>query len=106
MEQPWAPAEATVQIRKIGSDRHLTITYTGHARDQMLDRDLLISDVLYVLKNGFVYSVATAATQSGLWKYLVETRTPNSGNRIVRVVAIPDKSKIWIKIVTVMWVDE
>ena len=106
MNQPWKPAEATTKIREIGRDARLTITYTGHARDQMHDRELFAGDVLYVLKNGFVYANPAAATQPGLWKYLVETRTPNSGNRIVCVVAIPDGNKIWVKIVTVMWVDE
>ena len=72
----------------------------------MRDRDLLVGDVLYVLKNGFVFQEAVAATQPSLWKYRVETRTPNSGNRVVRVVAIPDDDKIWVKIITVMWVDE
>ena len=72
----------------------------------MLDRGLILSDVLYALKNGFVYEECSSATQPGLWKYRIETRTPNSANRIVGVVVIPDESKIWIKIVTVMWIDK
>lgn len=72
----------------------------------MAARDLFMGDVLYVLKNGFVYASPMEATQPKLWKYAMESRTPNSGNRVVRVIIIPDLARIWAKIVTVMWVDE
>ncbi|MBR7518797.1 hypothetical protein KC217_24345, partial [Mycobacterium tuberculosis] len=59
-----------------------------------------------VLRCGFVYEDPVPATQRDLYRYKMETRTPNSNNRVVRVVVIPDPSKCWAKIVTVMWVDE
>ena len=71
----------------------------------MAERDLTMGDLLYVLKNGFVYEPPEQATQPGLWKYKIETRSPNS-NRVVRVVVIPDASKSWAKILTLMWADE
>jgi hypothetical protein len=70
------------------------------------ERDLNMGDLLYVLKNGFVYEPPEQATQPGLWKYKIETRSPNSGNRVVRAVVISDVSKIWAKIITLMWADE
>lgn len=72
----------------------------------MLERDLLVSDVLFVLKHGFVYEPPEPSSRPELFRYKVETRTPNSGNRIVRVIAIPDEPRCWIKVVTVMWADE
>jgi hypothetical protein len=71
----------------------------------MAERDLTMGDLLYVLKNGFVYEPPEQATQPGLWKYKIETRSPNS-NRVVRAVVIPDASKNWAKILTLMWADE
>ncbi|NTA84902.1 DUF4258 domain-containing protein [Agrobacterium tumefaciens] len=72
----------------------------------MLERGLIISDVLYVLKNGFVYQTATPSTREGYYKYAIECRCPNGGNRSVRVVVIPEKEGCFLKIATVMWVDD
>lgn len=65
-----------------------------------------MSDVLYLLKKGFVYDDPEPATQPGLYKYKMETRTPNSNNRVVRLIVIPDAATCWVKPVSVMWVDE
>ena len=99
-----SPAKATEAIRsKIGPT--LGVYWTRHAKDQMAARDLLMGDVLYVLKHGFAYEEAERATEIGLFKYQMESVTPNSGGRTVRVVVIPSMS-CDVKIVTVMWKDE
>lgn len=103
--QPWSPADATKEINAIAISEKLRITYTAHALGQMADRDLIASDVLFVLKKGFVLEDGEQSTQTGLYKYCVQSRSPNSGSRTVRVVAIPEARSFWIKIVTVMWVD-
>jgi hypothetical protein len=36
----------------------------------------------------------------------MDGKTPNSGARVVRVTVVPDETKVWMKIVTVQWVDE
>jgi len=101
---PWTPAEATLNIRaKALADP--SIDYTGHARGRIHERDLIIGDVLHVLKYGTVYETAEPSSRDGLFKYKMECPTPNSGRRSVRVVVIPSPSAR-IKIVTVMWVDE
>ena len=71
----------------------------------MDERDLITGDIKYVLQNGFVFEHPEASTRTGFYKYKVENRSPNSGARTVRVIAIPDPERIWIKAVTVMWVD-
>ena len=48
----------------------------------MLARDLSIGDVLFVLRHGFVFEEPQASTQEELFKYLPESRSPNSGNRL------------------------
>lgn len=105
-EEPWGPADATTAIRDAARHEKFRVTLTGHARQRMSERDLIMGDLLYVLKNGFVYAPPERATQPDLWKYCIETRSPNSGNRVVRLVVIRDVSRLWAKIVTVMWADE
>ena len=103
---PWTPVEATEKIRRYAREDNFSISYTFHAKDQMADRDLTTGDVLYVLKNGFVYEEAEAATQYGMFKYQMVCRTPNSNNRDIRVVTIPSPQACAAKVVTVMWVNE
>jgi Domain of unknown function (DUF4258) len=104
--QPWSPADATHAIRGLGADSRLSLSYTSHFKERLIERGLFIGDVLFVLKNGFVFEQASPANQINFYKYKIETLTPNSNNRIVRVVAIPDPTRCWMKLVTVMWVDE
>lgn len=104
--KPWSPAEATREINRIGNDRRFCLSLAHHARERLLERDLIVGDLLYVLTRGFVFDMPEASKQLGLWKYCIETRTPNSGNRTVRAVIVPDPEKVWIKVVTVMWADE
>lgn len=52
--QPWSPGDATDQIRAIAKADILNLIWTAHAKVQMRDRGLIASDVLYVLRKGFV----------------------------------------------------
>jgi hypothetical protein len=103
--KPWTPAQATEKIQRNAREDGFDIYYTAHARSQMLDRGLLVGDVLHVLRRGCIYENGLPATSAGLYKFCMESRTPNSGNRTVRVVFIPSTSASSVKIVTVMWAD-
>lgn len=105
-DQPWKPPEATNEIRKLARKDSLPLTYTSHIRERMAERDLTTGDVLYVLKHGFVYDAPEESTRPGYYKYRIDSRSPNSGSRTVRVVAIPDVIHCEMKLVTVMYVDE
>jgi hypothetical protein len=72
----------------------------------MAERNIIVSDVLYVLKLGFVLMQPGAAPTPGVYRYAIDNRTPNSDSRDIRVVAIPDETKFTVKAVTVMWADE
>ncbi len=102
----WDKDHATDEIRNIARSPQLTLSYALHARERLAERDLIVSDVLYVLRNGFVRQEPMPSTQPGFNKYCMECRTPNSNGRDVRVVTVPDKTRCWLKIVSVMWVDE
>ena len=105
--EPWNPTEATNNLRTIGQHPGLTLAYKLHARDRLAERSIILSDVLYILRNGFVYVDPVPAKKSrGYWRYQMECRTPNSEGRVVRVVVIPNANAMTIKIVTVMWADE
>ena len=71
----------------------------------MAQRGITMGDVLYVLKHGFVYEDAVPAKQTRSFKYQMEGKTPNSGNRSVRIVVIPQPTPA-VVVVTIMWVDE
>src|SRR5690242_11034929 len=103
--QPWTPAQATDRIRAITQGK-FDLWLTGHAKSQMAERELFTGDVLYLLKNGFVFDPPFPSTRPDLFKYQMESKTPNSGARDVKVIAIPDWTRKALKIPTVMWKDE
>jgi hypothetical protein len=105
ISEPWTPAQATERIRSIANGV-FSFSYKLHAQDQMAERGLISGDILYLLRNGFVYEAAVESTRKPYWKYQMQCKTPNSGNREVRVVVIPDWTRKGLKIVTVMWADE
>jgi Domain of unknown function (DUF4258) len=73
----------------------------------MGQRGLIVSDVLFALKFGYVYEeTEEESTVKGYYKYRVESQTPNSGSRTLRIVAVPDNKSCQIKIITIMWRDE
>lgn len=107
-KQPWSLGQATQLINKIAGNKRCDLAYTRHATERMIERGLIMSDVLFVLKNGFVYEEPEASTMDGFYKYTVESQSPNSGSRTLKVVAIPDPDlkSCQIKIVTIMWRDK
>ena len=103
--QILTPRQATDTIRKKAQDDRFGIHMTEHARDRLSDRDLIMDDVLHVLKYGSVYKDGEDATRPGFFKYEMECETPNSANRSIKVVAIPDPKSAEVKVVSVMWAD-
>jgi hypothetical protein len=53
-----------------------------------------------------VFEKAVEASRKPYWKYQMQCKTPNSNNREVRAVVIPDWKRKGIKVVTIMWADE
>ena len=103
-QQPLSPGKATEKIRAIANGDP-KVSLKIHAKEQMAERSLVMGDVLYVLKRGFVYDEAAESTRPGFFKYKMECSTPNSNGRQVAVIVIAGRSRE-LKIVTVMWVDE
>lgn len=104
--QPWEPGYATERIREIAGRERMVLAYKQHAKEQLVARDIIQSDVLFVLRNGFVFDVAQPSTQPNLFKYRIVSKSPNSDRRELAVVVIPDEAKSILKLITVMWNDE
>lgn len=102
----WTPGQATTQLRSIAKSRSLTMVWTAHARERFVSRGLIMSDILFALRNGFVLIEAKPSTREGYFKYEMHSRTPNSEGREVCCVVVPDKKSTTLKLVTVFWVDE
>jgi hypothetical protein len=103
-DEPLDPAAATRFICGLLGPS-LKLRYTRHARERMSERGLIVGDLLHIIKHGFVYEEGEQSTRPGLFKYAMDSITPNSGGRTVRVVLIPSSNGS-IKVVTLMWVDE
>jgi hypothetical protein len=101
----WSSGKATQLINACARSDGLNLSWTAHAKAQMRDRDIVMSDLLHVMRLGFVLEEPVAATRSGFFRYLIEATTPNSEGRKVGLVIIPD-GLCELKIVTVMWRDE
>jgi hypothetical protein len=102
----WSPRDATDHIRRLAKAPSLELIYKKHASERLAERNIILSDVLYVLKNGFVLEEAVPALRQGFYKYLVQSKSPNSGSRALGVIVIPEPAVSSIKVVTIMWMDE
>jgi hypothetical protein len=101
---PMSPALATECLRRKAVPE-LEIAFTNHFAERLEERGLVMGDVFHILKYGFVYEEAVPSTRAGLYKYLMESPTPNSGGRTVCISVIPYPSCA-IKLVTIMWKHE
>lgn len=105
-KEPWNATDATRILNQLSKDPRLNLAYKLHAQERLQERNIIMSDVLRVLKTGFVLKQPVEATQAGRFKYEIEGKSPNSDGRSIRLIAIPCVQSITIKLVTVMWVDE
>lgn len=83
----------------------LELVFTRHANWRREKRDITTPDTLHVLAYGYVEGEPEESTRPDCCKYKICGRTPNSGNREIALVVIPDPNKPAIKIVTAMWKD-
>jgi len=101
-----SPSKATREINKLPRDPLCDLSKSPHAEDRLEERTILTSDLLCLLRKGFIYELAEASTQKNLWKYKIEGVTPNSNRRTITAIIIPDFKTKHIKIVTCYWKDE
>lgn len=105
-DQLWKPGVATQRINAIARNQQCVLALKVHAKDRLAQRGLLMSDLLFVLRNGYVYEEPEESTLAGFYKYRIESQSPNSGARFLRAVVVPDGKACQIKVITIMWRDE
>lgn len=105
-DQPWKPGVATTRINDIARNKQFDLALKVHAKERLAQRGLLMSDLLFVLKNGYVYEAPEESTMAGFYRYKIESQSPNSGARFLRAVVVPDRKSCQIKVITIMWRDE
>ena len=105
MKQSLTPSVTTEKIWTLASGDNANWLTADHYKKQLNQRDIISSDIKHLLRTGYVYAEGTESSVSGLWKYRMEGKTPNSNNRTIAVVVIPDFSDRSIKFVTVFWRD-
>jgi hypothetical protein len=101
----WTPADATKRINGCARNSSLSLAYSRHATERLSERNLIMGDLLHLLKTGFVYEEPEPSTREGHFKYRIEGTTPNSDGRTLRAVVVPGTG-CELKIVTIMWRDE
>lgn len=103
--EKMSPSNATRYVNECARSRDFCLIMKSHASDRLLERDLLQADLMYLLKNGFIYKDCEPATKPDICKYTIEGTTPNSNGRTICAVVIPAPNN-QIKIVTIFWKDE
>ena len=105
-DEPFSPSRATGLIREMARSGEFGIVLTRHAAQRIRRRDLILDDVLHVLKNVFRLSARRTFDPAGRIQVRDRMQDADSGRRSVRVVVIPSADRKAAKIVTVMWADE
>ena len=105
-QEPWSKTDATYALREMGNHPGLSLAYKVHATQRLSERGIIVSDVLQLLRTGFVYKDSVEARNRGYYKYEIEGFTPNSAGRKIGAIVIPSVISMTIKVVTVYWIDE
>lgn len=105
-DEPWSPRDATENIWEMSKHPAFSIAYKLHAKTRLDERGLILPDVLFLLRTGFVLNEARPAKTNGYFRYEVQGVTPSSERRKVCSVVIPNYNQCSLKVVTVMWLDE
>ena len=105
-DEPWSPRDATENIREMSKHPAFSIAYKLHAKERLRDRGMILPDVLFLLRTGFVLTEARPAKTNGYFRYEMQGVTPNSERRKICCVVIPNYKQCSLKVVTVMWLDE
>jgi hypothetical protein len=103
--QPMSPEEATTHIREIASGEY-DLWLTKHAKEKMIARDVFTPDVRHLLKFGTIARPGEVSTQAGIFKYRMESKTPNSENRTLALIVAPSTGRNVLKVLTVFWANE
>lgn len=95
-EKPLDPIEATDRIRSAARSPH-RLTWVDQVTSKMGSLGLWMGDLLHVLRVGCVLQPGQPSTHPGLFKYVVEGKSPNSRDKTLKIVAMLSTGN-WVKI--------
>lgn len=101
----WSPGMAERQLRAYIEHVDFDLSYTAHVRERMNERGIVLADIRHLLSHGHITEQPKKATRPGCYRYKICGKTPNSGNRRICAVVVPDVGKPSVTIITVMWED-
>ena len=102
----WSAKQAEKHIHEYArKSSDFELAYTVHAKQRIEERDIIISDITYILIRGYIDEEPEESTRAGYCKYKMCGKSPNSNNREICLIIIPDPDKPAIKLVTIMWKD-
>jgi hypothetical protein len=93
----YSKAEALRIIQRILKNG--TVFSTPHCKDRMIDRNIQMQDVVYVLKNGKITREPEIHQVTGNWIYNVEGKTLD--DEILTVPVDIDEGKDTIRLLTI-----
>ncbi len=103
----WSAMQAEKSIHAYAQQSaDLELAYTMHAKQRIEERNIIMSDILHILACGHIDDEPKESSRPGYCKYRICGKSPNSGNREICLIVIPDPAKAAIKIITVMWKDQ
>ncbi len=100
----WPIGKAEKLIHACARESFFELSYTGHAEERMERRGIIASDIAHVLENGHVCDEPVSTSRAGYCMYKICGRTPNTENRQICVVVIPNPHKPAIKVITAIMV--
>lgn len=77
LTKPLEPADATKRIHRMANMKGVEISWTEDVKYALKERSLVMGDLHHVLRKGVVLSPGEPTTRPGLFKYVIESRTPN-----------------------------
>jgi hypothetical protein len=97
-EKGLEPEEATARIHEIANSCRVNLKDTVSA---VLGDGLIMSDILHALRNGEVTAPGVKSTMCGIFKYVIECRTPNHPDSSLKLAIIISKSN-WVKVCEIL----
>ena len=101
-----SPAKATLRINTWAQTGLLRLNFSQHAKERQFLREFVISDIVYLLKYGFVLDEPSMSEKSyGYYKYVIQGKVLSNLDRVAQGVVIP-LAPARLLVVTVMWKDK
>lgn len=86
-------------VKEIVNDikRHGSVSFSGHAEERMLERNLTVQDILFILENGLLTN-SEYNDRAGNWKYRFEGTDIEGVEGVVITAIVSSSSQVIITV--------